>query len=71
MKAKNIVLYPVRHIKNTAQKAGRRLSEDQISQILEQVHHNTNNQGHPTEKIFRAHLTLLVNTFIGAQAGGY
>ena len=69
MKAKSIVMYPVRHIKNTAHKAGTRLSEDQISEILEQVHQKTSNQGHVNEKIFKAHLTLLVNTFI--HAGGY
>ena len=68
MKAENVVRCPVRHIKNTAQKAGRRLSEDQISQILEQVHKDTNNQGHLNNKRFKAHLTLVVKNFMGAGA---
>jgi hypothetical protein len=69
MKAGNVALYPERHIKNTAHKAGRILSEDQIRQILAQVHQDTHNQGHINKKIFKTHLTFLVKNFIAA--GGY
>jgi hypothetical protein len=70
MKTGNIALYPERHIKNTAYKAGRILSEDQIRQIMGQVHQNwqnTHNQGQQVnrEKRFKAHLTFLVKNFIG------
>ena len=74
MKTGNIALYPERHIKNTAYKAGRILSDDQIRQIMGQAHQNwqsTHNQGPQVnrDKRFKAHLTFLVKSFIGA--GGY
>ncbi len=74
MKTGNVALYPERHIKNTAYKAGRILSEDQIRQILGQVHqnwHDTHNQGQQVdrEKRFKTHLTFLVKDFI--RAGGH
>ncbi len=66
MKTGNAVLYPVRHIKNIAHKAGRMLSEDQIRQILEQAYQDTSNQGHVNKKTFKTYLTFLVKSFIGA-----
>ena len=74
MKTGNIALYPERYIKNTAHKAGRILSQDQIRQIMGQVGQNwqsTHTQGPRVnrEKRFKAHLTFLVKNFI--DAGGY